>query len=114
MRDEPLLYTISDGTREGSIVIRLSGPLTLGNMFEFQADLRTIEAPITVIDLSGTPYMDSAGMGMLINFYVHAEKQSRKMALAGVNERVEALLDMTHTKALLRVYPTAAEAEAAA
>jgi hypothetical protein len=36
------------------------------------------------------------------------------MALAGVNERIEALLDMTRVKSLLRVFPSVAEAEAAA
>ena len=101
------------GTHEGTLIIKLVGPLTLGNMFDFQAELRTLQPAIAIFDLSESEYMDSAGLGVLINFYVSAEKNGRKMALAGVNSRIEALLDLTHVKALLKVYPTVADAEAA-
>jgi len=111
MRDEPLVYTINPGSREGTVVIKLTGPLTLSNLFAIQAELRALQEPLTVFDLSGSEYMDSAGLGVLVNFYTSASKNGRKMALAGVNTRIEALLDMTHVKALLRVFPTVDEAE---
>jgi len=114
MRDAPLVYTITPGTREGAVVIKLTGPLTLSNMFAFQAEVRTINAPLTIFDLSESEYMDSAGLGVLVNFYTSVAKSGRTMALAGVNNRIEALLDMTHVKALLRVFASVAEAEAAA
>jgi anti-sigma B factor antagonist len=114
MRDEPLVYTITPGTREGAVIVKLTGPLTLSNMFAFQAEVRAVQAPLTVFDLSESEYMDSAGLGVLVNFYTSVAKNGRKMALTGVNSRIEALLDMTHVKSLLRVFPTVAEAEAAA
>ncbi len=112
--DGPLNYTVSQGTREGTVVIKLSGPLTLSTMFDFQAELRTITAPLAVFDLSESEYMDSAGVGVVINFYVSAQRNGRRMALTGVNHRIEALLDMTHVKDLLRVFPTVEAAESAA
>ena len=114
MRDEPLTYTVTPGTREGAVIIKLSGPLTLINLFNLQNELREIQPPVTVFDFSDSQYMDSAGLGVLINFYVSAEKDGRKMALAAINERIEALLDMTHVKSLLRVFPTVEAAEAGA
>jgi anti-sigma B factor antagonist len=114
MRDEPLVYTITPGTREGVVVIKLTGPLTLANMFGFQGEIRAIQPALAIFDLSESEFMDSAGLGVLVNFYTSATSRGRKMALAGVNGRIEALLDMTHVKSLLRVYPTVAEAEAAA
>jgi anti-sigma B factor antagonist len=114
MRDEPLSYTVSNGQHDGTVIVRLTGPLTLSNMFAFQDDLRTLASPLTIFDLSGTEYMDSAGIGVLTNFFVSAQKHGRKMALAGVNHRVEALLDLTRVKSLLRVFPTVEEAEASA
>ena len=113
MRDDPLVYSFTQSTEENTTVVKLTGPLTLSNMFEFQGELRALHSPRTIFDLTESEYMDSAGLGVLVNFYVSAEKNGRKMALAGVNERVEALLDMTHVKNLLRVYPTVGEAEAA-
>ena len=110
MHDRELVYTINEGPREGSVIVRLDGPLTLGNIFTFQSELRAIHPPLTVFDLTKSEYMDSAGLGVIVNYYVSAEKNGRKMALAGVNERVAALLDMTHVKTLLRVFPTVDEA----
>jgi anti-sigma B factor antagonist len=114
MRDEPLVYTITPGTREGAVVIKLSGPLTLSNMFAFQGEIRAIQPAVAIFDLTESEYMDSAGLGVLVNFYTSAASHGRKMALAGVNERIEALLEMTRVKSLLRVFPTVTEAEAAA
>jgi anti-sigma B factor antagonist len=94
--------------------VKLTGPLTLSNLFGFQSELRNIHAPMTIFDLSESEYMDSAGLGVLVNFYTSVAKNGRKMALAGVNNRIEALLDMTHVKSLLGVYSTVELAEAAA
>ena len=113
MRDDPLVYSFGEGTKEGTTIVKLTGPLTLSNLFTFQGELRAQHSPMTIFDFSESEYMDSAGLGVLINFYVSAEKNGRTMALAGVNSRIEALLDMTHVKALLRVFHTPAEAEAA-
>jgi len=114
MQDGPLNYSISSGTREGTQIIKLVGPLTLSTLFDLQAELRTITSPLAILDLTETQYMDSAGLGVLVNFYISCEKNHRKMALAGVNYRIEALLDMTHIKSLFRVFPTVAAAEAGA
>ena len=86
--------------------MKLIGPLTLRNMFEFQNELTTNKPPLMVFDLSNVPYMDSAGIGILINYYVSAEKHGRRMALAGANERVVALLELTKVKNLLRTFGT--------
>ncbi len=93
--------------------MKLTGPLSLQNIFEFQKELATNRPPKMVFDLSNVPYMDSAGIGVLINYYVAAEKNGRKMALAGANERVDALLVLTKVKSLLRNFSTVEEAVAA-
>jgi hypothetical protein len=46
----------------------------------------------------------------LINYYVSAEKNDRRMALVAANERVEALLVLTKVQGLLRNFPTVEEA----
>jgi anti-anti-sigma factor len=113
MNDAPLTYSSSEIERPGVVVMKLNGPLTLRNMFELQNELATNKPPMMVFDLSDVPYMDSAGIGVLINYYVAAEKHGRRMALAGVNERVEALLVLTKVKGLLRTFVTVDEAVAA-
>jgi anti-anti-sigma factor len=110
MRDQELVYSINEGPREGTVIVRLDGPLTLSNMFRFQDEIRSIHPPVTIFDLTNSEYMDSAGLGVLVNFYVSAEKNGRKLALAGVSQRIGELLEMTHVKSLLGVFPTVEEA----
>jgi anti-sigma B factor antagonist len=112
MRDEPFTYTSVDGILASTTIMRLAGPLTLTNLFAFQHDLTTTHRQTLILDLSGVPYMDSAGLGVLMNYYVSAEKNGRKFALASVNERVLTLLELTRVNALLKVFPTVEQAEA--
>jgi anti-sigma B factor antagonist len=112
MQDAPLTYIRAAGERQGLVVIKLTGPLTLRNIFQFQQDLVVGPPELAVFDLNEVPYMDSAGIGVLINYYVSAQKHGRRMALANANERIAALLDLTKVRDLLRSFPSVAEAEA--
>ena len=111
MRDAELTYTESPGLREGSAVLKLEGPLTLSNIFALQKDLRAMQPKRLIVDLSETPYMDSAGLGLLMNYYVSAGSHDRSMALVGVNERIGALLEMTRLDKVLEVFPTVEAAD---
>ena len=46
-----------------------------------------------------------------INYYVSSQKSGRKLVLAGLSERIYALLELTNTTKLLTVVPTVADAE---
>jgi anti-anti-sigma factor len=112
MRELPLTVTAAPGSGEGVTILVLHGPLTLQNGFDFQRDLAQHKPAVLILDLTDSPYMDSAGLGLLMNYYVSAEKNGRKLLLAGANERIQALLQMTRVNLILKNYPTAAEAEA--
>jgi anti-anti-sigma factor len=112
MRDEPLTYSFSQGKSEGTMVLKLVGPLTLSTMFGFQDEFRSRKPQVTILDLSETTYMDSAGLGLIMNYYVSAADHGRKLLLAGVNERVKALFEMTKVQGVLRSFPTVEAAEA--
>ena len=69
--DEPLSIEKQTGKDPGTTILLLKGPLTLRNLFEFQAVIRAGDPPpVTILDLSGVPYMDSTGMGAVINHHV--------------------------------------------
>jgi anti-sigma B factor antagonist len=110
--DGPLTYSRSNGAGDGIAILTLEGPLTLRNIFAFQKDLTVNPPPVLIFDLSKVEYMDSAGIGVLINYYVAAQKHGRRMTLVGANKRLDALLEMTKVKELLKNYPTVEAAEA--
>jgi anti-anti-sigma factor len=110
--DAPLSYSSTAGQRDGVVVMTLVGPLTLRNIFEFQKMIAVDPPKVMIFDLSQVEYMDSAGIGVLINYFVSAQKQGRRMTLVGANQRLDALLEMTKVKELLKNYPTVEAAEA--
>jgi len=112
MRDEPLTHSFTAGEHDGTTILKLSGPLTISTMFGFQNELRAVKSDVLIIDMSETPYMDSAGLGLIMNAHVSAQDRGGKMLLAGVNDRVKALFEMTKVQTVLKSFPSVAEAEA--
>jgi anti-sigma B factor antagonist len=100
--DAPLTFSLREGTAPGTRIYHLAGPLTLRNLFAFQSALRNQPEPrTTVIDLSAVPYMDSAGMGAIINYYVHCQKEGAALVVAGVSSRVMELFKMTKVDTII-------------
>ncbi len=111
MQQDPLSIQVRQGKSPDTRILTFEGPITLSNLFTFQAELRKESPTLSILDFSGVPYMDSAGMGAVINFYIGAQKNGRKVVLVGVNERVYALLELTNTTKLLKIAPSVEEAE---
>jgi anti-anti-sigma factor len=114
MADTALTYTSTNGSKDGTIILTLVGPLTLSNMFAFQGPFRSMKPPCLILNMAGVPYMDSAGLGLLTNYFVAAQDEGRKFLMAGVSERILSLLQMTKVDQVLKLYPSveAAETEA--
>lgn len=81
-------------------------------MFEFQSKLREGGPQATIVDLAEVPYVDSAGIGVLVNAYVSCANAKKRFMLAGVSERVKAVLKITRVDQLFTFYPTLADAQA--
>jgi len=103
----------SDGSRAGQRILEMKGPLSLHTVFEFQNVLRAETSPSVIIDFSGVPFIDSAGLGALVGAHISAQKSRRQLYFAGMNTQVITLLEMTRIRSLFTVYPTLQEAEAA-
>jgi anti-sigma B factor antagonist len=109
--DDPLAIERKDGKAPGTVITLLSGPVTLRNLFDLQAQLRAGELPrVSILDLSGVPYMDSAGMGATINYYTHCQGRGVKLILSDVSSRVMELFKMTRVDTVMTF---AADVEAA-
>ena len=83
-------------------------------MFELQAEMRTLKPACLIMDLTSVPYMDSAGLGVIMNYFVSAQSGGRKCFVAGVSDRIRALLEMTKVDVVLRLCDTVDAAQALA
>jgi len=112
MQQETLDVEVIAGKSEGTRIIRVIGPLLLSNFFMLKTELEKDPKPVTILDLSQVEYMDSAGMGAIINYYVSAQRKGNKLIASGTNYRVIELFKLTHVDSLIPVTATVEEAEA--
>ena len=102
------------GPINGHGVLRLKGPLTTENLSPFRNAVLGEDSTSTVIlDLTDVPYIDSAGLGLLISAYVTRHKAGRTVVLTGVNKRVRKLFEITKVEPLFLMFPTLEDAIAA-
>ena len=95
--------------RPGTTVVSLSGALTLGTSLQI-ADAKIqqalhAETPKLILNMSGVPYMDSAGLGALVHASGVAQEHGGAMRLCAVTDRVASMLKMTRTDRLLPTDP---------
>jgi anti-sigma B factor antagonist len=111
MRDGPLSIERSTSAELGIETMRLTGALTLATLFDLQEALRVDPKPKTIIDLTGVPYMDSAGLGALLSFHASCKRTGREYALVGMSPRVHTMFAASKVDRLVAMFPTAREAE---
>jgi anti-anti-sigma factor len=101
------------GSASEVTILSLTGPLTIATLFDFQTAIRQPDLKNTIIDFSGVPYMDSAGLGIVLSHWAHTQRIGVKFAAVGISDRVRVLLEMTGVSKLLPQYATSADAEQA-
>ena len=101
----------SPGSRDGIRVLKLIGPFTLKHVFEFQTAVRQDPAPLTVIDLTAVPYMDSAALGSILGVHVSCQRHGLRYALAGASDRLKTLFKVAGVDGLVVSRASVSEAE---
>ena len=114
MADQPLQIEESDGSREGIRIWRLTGPLSLSNLFAFQAKVRANTSRALILDFTAVPLADSAGIGALVGAHVSRQKENRSLGLVGVNQRIHNALEVTRVQNFFKFFDTVEQAEQAA
>jgi anti-sigma B factor antagonist len=99
------------GLSNDVLILRLSGPFTVRGIFDFRESVLSGNNPVTVIDLTGVPYMDSAALGEIIRVHTSSLRQQRRYALVGASERLHNLFRVAGVHQILVMYPTLEEAE---
>jgi anti-sigma B factor antagonist len=111
---EKLTITGVEGAHEGERIFQLNGPLTITTLFGFRDVIRAEKTARTVIlDFSQVPYVDSAGVGAIVNAHVSRLNSGRSLVLVAVQDRIRTLMKVTRVDEVLTIYPTLQDAQAA-
>lgn len=106
----PKLEIAQQPVRNGTLIARLTGKLSLETVNSFLQEARPISAEKLVLDMSGVSFLDSAGVGALVQLFVHRRNQSQKVALAALTTQGNAVLQVAGLTRLLPVFATVEEA----
>jgi len=93
---------IEESVVNGERVLRLDGPLTLANIFQFQTIVRSDRSRSLIVDLTNVPYVDSAGIGSLVGAHVSREN-NHTLTLVGTSDRVRQALRVTKVEQFFRM-----------
>jgi anti-anti-sigma factor len=111
--DPPLTIEPLPGSSPGTVVLRLTGSITMNTVMPLRAQFRDAEPPShMILDFSGVAYMDSAGMSEIIGHEVYCRDKGVRMTLAGVTSRVLNMLKITRLDKVLTLAASVEEAEA--
>jgi anti-anti-sigma factor len=113
MEQAKLDVAVIPNAREGSVIKRLTGKLALETVHGFIAEQRKDDTSQLILDLSGVNFMDSAGVGALVQLFVHRRNAGKTLALTGLPVQSKAVLQVSGLTKLLPIFDSAEAASAA-
>lgn len=97
----------------GVTVVKVEGQLIVGNRQELKALIQeAMEAGDRkfLIDCAQTAYIDSSGLGALVTISKKIRENGGELRLAGLNEDLRSLFELTKLDSLFHIAPTVDEA----
>jgi anti-sigma B factor antagonist len=102
-----LKVEIQPGAKSEITVVALEGPLLIAHVPDFSRSAQQATTPVVVLDFSRSSYMDSAGLGAVLQLHKHLTGQQRRLVLVGLDQRIAALMKLTHADSVLEIHPDA-------
>jgi anti-sigma B factor antagonist len=100
-------------TGAGVTIVRIDGQLIVGNRQELKTliqDGLDLGERKFLIDCSQTGYIDSSGLGVLVSLAKRVRELGGELRIAGLNEDLRSLFELTKLDSLFQISPTAEEA----
>jgi anti-sigma B factor antagonist len=98
---------------KGVLVVTVDGQLIVGNRQELKQKITdALEAGERkfVIDFTNTGYIDSSGLGVLVSLSRRIREADGEMRLAGLNEDLRTLFELTKLDSLFNIADSSASA----
>src|ERR671918_840595 len=95
--------------RQGVVIVGVDGQLIVGNRQDLkQKILDALDggARKFVIDFSKTGYIDSSGLGVLVSLSKKIREQGGELRLAGLNDDLQTLFELTKLDTLFAIADT--------
>lgn len=102
------------GSNGNRLVLQLKGNLSLETVHNFIQTARAEQAPNLIINMSDVSFLDSAGVGALVQLFVHRRSLGKSFALSGLSKQSQAVMEVAGLTKLLPIHSSVEEALAQA
>ncbi len=97
--------------RPAAFIIRLEGEFDVAERQRLtDAFAIAISAPLVIVDLEGTDYIDSSVLECLITLHKATHQRGAELVLVGMNSQVRRLFEVTELQKLFSICASVAEA----
>lgn len=98
-------FEVSAGPSADTTTLKLHGPLLIAHVPAFRAAAYAVHTPALLLDFAGSGYMDSAGLGAVLQLHKDRTAHGNRLILTGLDLRIAALLKLTHADTVLEIHP---------
>ena len=97
----------SDGDR---LILQLKGNLSLETVHNFIQTVRPEPAAHLILDMDQVSFLDSAGVGALVQLFVHRRNVGKSFALTRLSKQSNAVMQVAGLTKLLPIHASVEEA----
>ena len=108
-----MTFTVRKDDATSVVIIGVDGQLIVGNRHDLKAKvMESMEAgePKFVVDFVDTGYIDSSGLGVLVSLAKKIREAGGDLVLAGLNEDLRSLFELTKLDTLFAIKSSTEEA----
>ena len=98
------------GSDVNRLILRLKGKLALETVHNFIQTVRPESAAQLILDMSEVSFLDSAGVGALVQIFVHRRNLGKSFALTGLSKQSNAVMQVAGLTKLLPIHGSVEEA----
>lgn len=102
------------GSDADRVILQLKGKLSLETVHNFIQTVRPENAAHVILNMSEVSFLDSAGVGALVQLFVHRRSQGKGFALSGLSKHSHAVMEVAGLTKLLPIHNSLEEALAKA
>ena len=98
------------GSGADRLILELKGNLSLETVHNFIQAARPEKAALLVLNMSEVSFLDSAGVGALVQLFVHRRGLGKSFALSGLSKQSHAVMEVAGLTKLLPIHNSVEEA----
>lgn len=116
MKTPPRTLSINTAADGDGLLVRIEGEIDLNSSPQFRTTLLGLldrRAPRIILDLTGVSYVDSSGVGTMVELKRRADRGGFKVTLFGLQDRVRSIFEITRLDKFLNIASSLDEARRA-